>query len=184
MKHRTTDVVVRRARAGDLDAVVAMRCALIESSSENPINRNLRRDFRDRAAPFFAGQLDDPRCLTLLAVHADRTIGLLRCMLSSANPLHDPPRHGYVLSVYVEPEYRRRGVLSALVRQAETWCASQGVVEIRLHCAVENSDGNAAWQALGFEAAETLRVRRIPQRRPGSKSDATDDHRAEARNRL
>lgn len=161
-------VVVRRARAGDLDAVVAMRSALIESSRRNPINRRLRRDFGDLARPLFASQLDDPRCLTLLALHNERPIGMLRCILSTANPLHDPPRHGYVLSVYVEPPHRRTGVLAALMHDADAWCAQQGVVEMRLHCGVENKVGNAAWKALGFQAAEVLRVRRI-SRRPSRK---------------
>lgn len=169
MKARATEVAVRRARAGDVDAVVAMRSALIDSSRSNPINRRLRREFRDLARPLFASQLEDPRCLTLLALAGERAIGMLRCMLSAANPLHDPPRHGYVLSVYVEPAHRRSGVLSALMRHADAWCAQQGVVEMRLHCGVENKVGNAAWKALGFEAAEVLRVRRIQKRRPSAK---------------
>jgi GNAT superfamily N-acetyltransferase len=160
----TTHVAVRQAQAGDLDAVVAMRSALLESSRSNPVNRRLRRDFSEKAGPLFASQLDDPRCLTLLALHGERPIGMLRCMLSAANPLHDPPRHGYVLSVYVVPAHRRSGVLSALMRRADAWCAQHGAAEMRLHCGVENRVGNAAWKALGFEAAEVLRVRRIPPR--------------------
>lgn len=166
MKRRgATHVAVRQAQAGDLDAVVAMRSALLQSSRTNPINRRLRRDFRDLARPLFASQLDDPRCLTLLALDGERPIGMLRCMLSGVNPLHDPPRHGYVLSVYVEPAHRRSGVLSALMRQADAWCAQHNAAEMRLHCGIENRIGNAAWKALGFEAAEVLRVRRIPQKR-------------------
>jgi len=172
VKARATRVAVRRAQAGDLDAVVAMRSALIESSRRNPINRRLRRDFSDQARPLFASQLEDPRCLTLLALAGERPIGMLRCMLSAANPLHDPPRHGYVLSVYVEPAHRRGGVLSALMRHADAWCAQLGAAEMRLHCGVENRAGNAAWKALGFEAAEVLRVRRIPQKRLSDRSKA------------
>lgn len=165
MKTRgATHVAVRQAQAGDIDAVVAMRSALLESSRANPINRRLRRDFSERARPLFASQLDDPRCLTLLALDGERPIGMLRCMLSASNPLHDPPRHGYVLSVYVEPAHRRSGVLSALMRRADAWCAQQGAAEMRLHCGIENRVGNAAWKSLGFQAAEVLRVRSIPRR--------------------
>jgi GNAT superfamily N-acetyltransferase len=164
VRPRTTNVEVRRARAGDLDAVVAMRTALIESSRRNPLYQNLRSDFTEVARPLFASQLEDARCLTLIALHDDQPVGMLRLMLSSANPLHEPPRHGYVLSVYVEPAHRRSGVLSALMRQADAWCAQHGVAEMRLHCGVENKVGNAAWKALGFKAAEVLRVRRISKR--------------------
>jgi ribosomal protein S18 acetylase RimI-like enzyme len=162
---RTARVVVRRAHAGDLDAVAAMRAALIEASRRNPAYRRLRRDYVQVARPLFAAQLADARCLTLLATADAQPVGLLRCTLSPPNPLHEPARHAYVVSVYVVPEQRRRGVLRSLVRAAERWCRAHDIDEMRLHVGVENRAGNAAWDALGFEPAEVLRVRRIPRRR-------------------
>lgn len=164
MTRRVPPIVVRQAVAGDLDAVIAMRLALLEASRRNPAYRRLRRDVAEVARPLMASQLADARCLTLIAASGEDAIGMLRCTLSASNPLHDPPRHAYVLSVYVTPAHRRRGVLSALLRHAGAWCAQQGVAEMRLHCGVENRIGNAAWKALGFEAAEVLRVRRIRRR--------------------
>ncbi|HJU72430.1 MAG TPA: GNAT family N-acetyltransferase [Gemmatimonadaceae bacterium] len=167
MKTRPPRIVVRQAHDGDLDAVVAMRSALLEASRVNPAYRRLRRDFRDIVRPLFAAQLADERCLTLIATAGTQAVGVLRCTLSGNNPLYEPPRHAYVLSVYVLPPYRKRGVLTALLRHADVWCNAHGAEEMRLHCGIENRTGNAAWRALGFEAAEVLRVRRVPRRRPG-----------------
>ncbi len=164
MSPRPARIVVRRAQPSDLDAVVKMRSALIEDSRANLAYRRLRRDYAAAARPLFAAQLSDPRCLTLVATIADDPVGLLRCMLSAPNPLHDPARHANVVSVYVVPERRRVGVLTALVHAADAWCASHDIDEMRLHVGVENKVGNAAWKALGFEPAEILRVRRIPHR--------------------
>lgn len=169
MTRRVPPVVVRQAQAGDLDAVIAMRIALLESSRRNPAYRRLRRDLAEVARPLMAAQLADGRCLTLIAAAGKDAIGMLRCTLSLASPLHDPPRHAYVLSVYVAPAQRRRGVLTMLLRHAREWCVQHGAAEMRLHCAVENRVGNAAWKALGFEAAEVLRVRRIPRSGVSSK---------------
>ncbi len=164
MTPRAARIIVRHAEAADLDAVVAMRRALIEASRGNPAYRRLRRDYAAAARPVFAAQLADERCLTLLATLEGAPVGLLRCALSAPNPLHQPPRHAYVVSVFVTPQQRRRGVLTALLRAADTWCRANKVDEMRLHVGVENRAGNAAWQALGFEPAEILRVRRIPRR--------------------
>ena len=101
MTRRIPPVVVRQAQAGDLDAVIAMRIALLESSRRNPAYRRLRRDLAEVARPLMAAQLADARCLTLIAAAGEDAIGMLRCTLSLASPLHDPPRHAYVLSVYV-----------------------------------------------------------------------------------
>ncbi len=168
MTRRVPPVVVRQAQAGDLDAVIAMRIALLEASRRNPAYRRLRRDLANVARPLMAMQLADRRCLTLIAVSEDSAVGMLRCTLSVASPLHDPPRHAYVLSVYVAPTQRRRGVLTTLLRHAREWCVQHGAAEMRLHCGVENRVGNAAWKALGFEAAEVLRIRRIPRSRTSS----------------
>ena len=165
MTPRPARIVVRRAQPSDLDPVVKMRSALLEDSRGNLAYRRLRRDYAAAARPLFAAQLSDPRCLTLVATIGDDPVGLLRCMLSAPNPLHDPTRHAYVVSVYVVPEKRRLGVLKALVRAADAWCASHDVDEMRLQVGVENKVGNAAWKALGVEAAEILRVRKIPRRR-------------------
>lgn len=165
MSSRVARIVVRRAQPSDLEAVVKMRSALIEDSRGTLAYRRLRRDYAAAARPLFEAQLSDPRCLTLVATVGDEPVGLLRCMLSAPNPLHEPARHAYVISVYVVPKERRRGVLRALVLAADAWCASHDVDEMRLHVGVENKVGNAAWKALGFEAAEILRVRRIPKRR-------------------
>jgi GNAT superfamily N-acetyltransferase len=160
---RGPPIVVRQAQAGDLDAVITMRIALLEASRRNPAYRRLRRDLADVARPLMAMQLADQRCLTLIAFAGESAVGMLRCTLSAASPLHDPPRHAYVLSVYVAPAQRRRGVLTLLLRHADEWCVQHGAAEMRLHCGVENRVGNAAWKALAFEAAEVLRVRRIPR---------------------
>lgn len=165
MSPRAARVAVRRAQASDIDAIAAMRLALLEDSRSNPAHRRLRRDLARQAKPLFALQLQDARCLTLVAELDGQPVGVLRCMLSAASPLYDPPRHAYVLSVYVAPAQRRRGVLTKLVRHAEAWCRDHGITEMRLHAGVENRAGNAAWKALGFEPAEIVRVRRLPAAR-------------------
>jgi GNAT superfamily N-acetyltransferase len=54
-------------------------------------------------------------------------------------------------------------VLGTLLRAADDWCRAHGVVEMRLHCSVENTDGDAAWRALGFQPAQVLHRRTVPE---------------------
>jgi ribosomal protein S18 acetylase RimI-like enzyme len=82
-------------------------------------------------------------------------------MESRGSPLLDPQRYGYVASVYVVPEARRAGVLRTLLAAAERWCAARGLDEMRLHTASDNDVGNAAWDALGFDVVEHLRIRPV-----------------------
>ncbi|MGQ0538127.1 MAG: GNAT family N-acetyltransferase, partial [Gemmatimonadaceae bacterium] len=131
-------IVVRRARAADLDAIVAMRLALLEMSRANPAYRRLRKQLEGPARDLFARQLAAANSVTLLACAPERPVAMLRCTVPDPAPLLDPPRHAHVSSVFVEPAFRRRGILRTLLRRADAWCARLGVDEMRLFCGVEN----------------------------------------------
>jgi GNAT superfamily N-acetyltransferase len=105
-------------------------------------------------------QLESPKEVTWLAERGGVAVGILRCVESDGSPLLEPDAYAYVSSVYVLPQARRAGVLRLLLRRASSWCAERGLDEIRLH-SVSGSDANAAWDALGFEVVEQLRLRPV-----------------------
>jgi ribosomal protein S18 acetylase RimI-like enzyme len=157
-------VTVRAATSDDLDIVLAFRLALLREHAGNPVYGRLRADAPERARRLFASQLVAADEVTFLAERGRAAVGVLRCMESRGSPLLDPPRYGYVASVYVVPAERRSGVLHALLDAASDWCAVRGLDEIRLHSAADNDVGNAAWEALGFTVVEHLRTRPLPPR--------------------
>lgn len=160
-----SSVVVRRATASDLDVVIALRIALLREYHEHPIYGRLRPDAERRARPIFAAQLDSDNEVMFLADHNGATVGLIRCVESATSPLLMPERYCYVSSVYVKPEARRRGVLRALYERARLWCADRGLTEMRLHN-VGRAGTAAAWDALGFEVVEQVRVHRLDAHQP------------------
>jgi GNAT superfamily N-acetyltransferase len=150
------------ATADDVDTVVALRLALILEHGNNAIYGRIRPDARERARPLFAAQLRAEREVTFLAFREADAIGILRCVESAGSPLHLPAHYGYVSSVYVIPEERRGGLLGRLMREAEGWCRSRGLTEMRLHNAPENSGAIEVWERMGFEVVEQLRLRILP----------------------
>jgi aminoglycoside 6'-N-acetyltransferase I len=63
---------------------------------------------------------------------------------------------GYLEGLYVAPQYRRRGVGSALVRAVEEWSAAQGCRELASDTQLDNLESQATHQALGFSEVERL----------------------------
>lgn len=151
--------VVRRATLADLPSIVALRMALLREHAHNPIYGRLRPDADVRAQKLFAAQLQSANEVIFLADLRGECVGILRCIQSSGSPLLDPSQYAYVSSVYVLPKAREQGVLRSLLAEAEGWCAERGLEEMRLHNAADNPLANAAWEALGFEVVEHLRVR-------------------------
>lgn len=156
-----TQVRVRRARPSDLDTVVQLRMALLHEHGTHPIYGRLRADAERRARTIFGAQLASPGEVMFLAEVDDQVVGILRCVESAASPLLDPPRYGYVSSVYVEPTARRRGVLRSLLAAAERWCADRGIDEMRLHSVVGDGVSGGAWDAMGFEPVEVVRMKKL-----------------------
>ena len=119
------------------------------------------KDAEKRAHEMFASQLVSPGEVIFLAERDGEVVGILRCVESLASPLLEPPRYGYVSSVYVTPEARRHGVLRALVASAEAWCRDRGLTEIRLHSVVGDPVSGTAWDRTGFEPVEVVRLKRL-----------------------
>jgi ribosomal protein S18 acetylase RimI-like enzyme len=157
-------LTVRRATVSDLAIVVELRIALLREHAANAVYRRLRPDAERRARDLFRVQLESDDQVTLLAHRGSVAVGILRCADTVGSPLLLPARYAYVSSVYVIPDARRGGVLRALLAVAEEWCAGRGLAEIRLHNAPENGLSTAAWDALGFDVVEHLRMRSLPPR--------------------
>ena len=155
---------VRKATHADLKVIVALRVALLREHSHNRIYSRLRADAETRAAKLFAAQLTSPNEVIFLADLDGETVGILRCIHSTGSPLLEPAQYGYVSSVYVAPKARERGVLRTLMAAADGWCRDRGLDEMRLHNAADNPLANAAWESLGFEVVEHLRVRSLEKR--------------------
>ena len=154
-------LVIRTAGPDDIDAVVTLRLALLREEARSPLFANPRRDMAEQARSLSEAQLLSPTEVILLATDDGVAVGVLRCSVSRGARLVRPLRYGFLTSVYVRPSYRRRGVLRSLLSAAEGWCRARGLREVRLHCTVENAEGHAAWDALGYRAAEVVRRRII-----------------------
>ena len=162
----TANLLVRPATLADLSIVVDLRVALLREHATNPVYQRLRPDLKERARRLFASQLESEHEVTFLAELTRRgagrsVVGILRCVDAAGSPLLYPPRYAYVASVYVLPEERQGGVLHALLDAAERWARDRGLREMRLHNAADNEVAGRAWQALGFEVVEVLRIKQL-----------------------
>jgi ribosomal protein S18 acetylase RimI-like enzyme len=152
---------VRPATSRDLDAVVALRTALLREHPDHPIYGRLRSGIDRRARELFAAQIRSRTETILLAELAGEVVGIIRCVESLGSPLLEPARYAYVSSAYVRPDVRRRGVLRALMAEVERWSRARGLDQMRLHNVAGSEAAERAWDALGFAVVEQVRLRAI-----------------------
>ena len=168
----TSDLVVRRARLDDLQAIVELRLALLREYRDHPLYEHLRPDAPARAYDLFRAQLTSPAEAMFIGERNRTVIGVLRCVESGGSPLLLPDRYCYVSSVYVRPEERRQGVLRALLAAAEHWCEERGLPEMRLHSSTSTPVAVDTWDALGFEVVEHVRRRILSPSAQGPRAHA------------
>jgi GNAT superfamily N-acetyltransferase len=63
-------------------------------------------------------------------------------------------RHGIVLNVFTEPDWRRQGLAEQLMRHVLAWAREQRLDRLLLHA---SEDGRGLYQRLGFVATNEMR---------------------------
>jgi RimJ/RimL family protein N-acetyltransferase len=152
-------VEVRRARPGDLDAIVALFASVAAEgrwiAAEAPIDRSLRRRrLRQR--------LDRRDEAMFVAEVGGVTIGQLVIDLAGYGVAE--------LGMLVAAEWRQRGVGSALLGAGIAWAREQGAHKVALQVWPHNQAAITLYEKFGFQREGLLR--RHYRRRNGELWDA------------
>ena len=153
--------VLRPARPEDKESILAFTQATIP-----------RGDYIDRV---FDDWLADPAGITLIAEVQGAAAGLARGTLLS-------PVEAWAQGLRVHPEYRRRGMGTALLDRLAEWAAGQGAKVIRLSSEDSNTAAGALIPTAGFRPAgrwlivekEALRAGPTPRGNGGKRAPAAD----------
>jgi RimJ/RimL family protein N-acetyltransferase len=149
----TDRIVVRRAQPGDAGELVALAEAVASEpegwlisdgtwrtpGEERRFLRALRR--YDDAAVFVA-EISDHE----ISEHGPRIVG----RLSLGRDPHPASRHVADLGLMVSAEHRRRGIGTALLREAVEWARAAGVRKLELHVFPHNEAAILLYESFGF----------------------------------
>lgn len=145
-------MVVRAMESGDIEAVVGLLGVLFRQEVEFDVDPELQRGA-------LVALLDDPaRGQTLVAIdgeHVVGTVGLLRGLSTALG--RDVC---WLEDFVVDPEYRGRGIGSALLDAAITTASRNGWGRITLLTDAVNADAQRLYIAHGFERSSMIVLRR------------------------
>lgn len=72
-----------------------------------------------------------------------------------SSPRDPNARRVYILNMYTEPEYRKRGLAKMIVEAMICWCRVQGFGWVSLHA---SDDGRHLYETLGFKPTNEMRL--------------------------
>lgn len=138
---------LRRLEPGDREMVCRHREAMfLEAGGDAQNLRRMTQHFR----PWLAPRLADGRYYGFVVLEGDAPAAAIGLMSIDwpPHPAHpEVDQRGYVLNVYVEPAYRRRGLASKLMRLGEAEFTRRGLGFAILHA---TEAGRPVYQALGW----------------------------------
>ncbi len=116
-------------------------------------------DLMDRAAgEYFATAVADGSYRGFLALDGKgKVVGGGGIVISAwpGIPGQRKPQRAMILNVYVEREYRRRGIARALMKAMIAWCRENDFANVGLHA---SDEGRPLYEQLGFKPTNEMRL--------------------------
>ena len=149
--------MIRPASLYDIGCLVHHRRAMWEDLG---INMKRSLDWGDRAYRQWAlSRLSSGRLVAWVVEDEQRAVVGGGCLW--LQPIQPRPHHRnvmlqpYLLSMYTEKKFRRRGVGSMIVREAIDWCKKNGYQRLTLHA---SPMGRGVYKNLGFKRTWEMRL--------------------------
>lgn len=105
----------------------------------------------------------DPNSFLRIAELDGRAVGIINAGIATMPdyPQKRPIKSVLVRGIVVRPEYRRRGIATALMSAVTAWAQRQGATEIQLNVYEFNRPAAAFFARLGYKPLSTRLVRPI-----------------------
>jgi GNAT superfamily N-acetyltransferase len=150
-------ISIRMATPADLDTILHHRSAMFEAMGHHDpaVLASVRRD----SVEYLTAALAEGTYCGWFAV-TDRGEIVAGCGVLIAawpgGPWDGQARRAWVINVYCEPAYRRRGLARRLMQAAIDWARGEGFRILSLHASRE---GRPLYQSLGFQPTNEMRLR-------------------------
>ncbi len=147
---------VRMAVPADIEVIVRHRRRMFEEMGFTDAARNDEMDSRVRAqlletvpAGTYRGWLVEDRSG---AVIAGAGLGVVRL---PGKPFNPSGTYAYLMSLFVDPSYRRRGIARLLMQTMIDWARLEGLAEVKLHA---SAAGQSLYEGFGFRQTNEMRL--------------------------
>ncbi len=160
-----------RARPSDVPLLAEFRYAMfVEMFPEKDLS-GIREEFLEAVRGYYREKLGTDGEVSLLAKDGSQTIASGSIMFQLRPPGVKRLRnlHGYILNIYVRPEWRRRGAATAVMRALHEEAKKRGVERVGLHASAAGApDARSRVERLAHRPFRELELLREHADRAGA----------------
>ncbi|UHQ98761.1 GNAT family N-acetyltransferase (plasmid) [Natrinema zhouii] len=139
---------IRRATSEDTGEIRAVAASSWRTDYPNILNREAIEEGVEEwyNSEQIASELAEDDAILLVAEIDDKVVGFTHAVRRQ--------RTGFILRVYVNPDYRKQGIGTELFASARDALLTRGVDDIRAMVLAGNEPGNVFYKTVGFEKVD------------------------------
>jgi GNAT superfamily N-acetyltransferase len=148
--------LIREAAPNDLSEILRHRRGMYEAMGFS--DTNALSSMLSTSEPYLMTALANGTFRAWLAVLGNRTIAGGAVLINPwpSHPYDLECRRATILNVYVDTDFRRKGIARRLMQTMIDWCRKEGFAAVYLHASKE---GKPLYDALGFEPTTEMRLK-------------------------
>lgn len=144
-------ITYRTATTADLPILLQFEQEII--TAERPFDPHLKPDpisYYDVGAMIEQSDVE-----VIVAVAQSTIVGSCYVKIVAAKPYVQFAAYAYLGFMFVEKEFRGRGISQGIITEARNWARSRGLSELRLEVYSDNARAIRAYEKAGFEQRMT-----------------------------
>jgi GNAT superfamily N-acetyltransferase len=152
----STEILLRRATLDDIPELLLHRRGMYEAMGYT--DGKALAGMMKTSEPYLREAMGNDTLHAWVAEADARVIGGGLIIVSPwlSHPYDQECRRATVLNMYVDPEFRRRGIARLLMKTMIEWCREQGFQAVALHA---SDQGKPLYESLGFEPTTEMRLK-------------------------
>lgn len=147
--------VIRQAGLKDLKAIQDLNYQLFLSDSRFDPELFNRWAYEPAGKKYFRRSLTQPRAGAWVAEFGGKIVGYLVGWIWIKRP-YRPVKTAELENMFVLPDYRSKGVGSALAKEFIAWCKKRKVKSVEVWAQFKNERGKKFYQKFGFSPARQM----------------------------
>ncbi len=154
--HYTRRMRIRAAQITDLELILHHRREMFREMGGD-YERGLQA-FENASRSYLVKALEDGSYYGQLGEMNGEVVAGGGVLLAAwpGSPLNLDPRRAWILNIYVQPEFRRRGFARAITNSLIEWCRQSGFQSVALHA---SEYARSLYEGLGFKSTNEMRLR-------------------------
>ncbi len=152
----TMDIRIREARVDEVPEILRHRRGMYEDMGYT--DADALSAMLSSCEPYLITALQNGSFRCWLALQAERVVAGGAVLISPwpSHPYDLECRRATILNVYVEPDFRSKGIARQLTQTMIAWCREQGLAAVYLHA---SKNGRPLYDSLGFEPTNEMRLK-------------------------